>query len=189
MRLFVAINLPDRVSDLILAGTEELRSLRGVRWAAPSAIHLTLKFIGEVGGERASEIEAVLRAVAADRGPIDLRLSSVGAFPSLRRPRVVWLGVEEKAELLELQLALEAALEKLDIAPEKRRYRPHVTLGRARKGAEIDTASFSRMVHRAKISGSWTVGEIDLMCSRLRPEGAQYSIVATTRLAGAGTGG
>ena len=103
MRLFVAIKLPEWVSDRIFAGTDRLRALRGIRWGDPSAVHPTLKFLGDVDDDRAREIAAMLGTVAAEHEPFDLRLTSVGGFPSLQRPRVVWLGIEARQELLELQ--------------------------------------------------------------------------------------
>jgi 2'-5' RNA ligase len=188
VRLFVAINLPEWVSDRIFAGTDRLRALRGIRWGGPAAVHLTLKFLGDVDDDRAREIAAMLGMVAAEHEPFDLRLTSVGGFPSLQRPRVVWLGIEARQELLELQQGLEDALAALGFERETRRYHPHVTLGRVRRGRTIDATELLKLARQTDVAGSWRVRHVDLMRSRLKPTGAEYETVASERLTETGTG-
>ncbi len=103
VRLFVAINPPEAVRERIGVGTAELRRLGGVRWVDPGALHITLKFIGASDEGRANEVAASLRRVAAGHAPFDVGLSGVGAFPSLQRPRVVWVGVGPGPEIARLQ--------------------------------------------------------------------------------------
>ena len=184
VRLFVAINPPEAVRERIGAGTAELRRRSGVRWVDPGALHITLKFIGASDEGRADEVAASLRRVAAGHAPFDVGLSGVGAFPSLRRPRVVWVGVGPIAELARLQGEIEAALEELGIEREERGFSAHITLGRARRGSAVDAQRLESLARRAVIRGSWRVQSVDLMESRLRPTGAVYEVRESASLAG-----
>jgi len=184
VRLFVAINPTKAVRERIGAGTAELRRLDGVRWVDPAGLHVTLKFIGASDEGRADEIAASLRRVAAGHAPFDVGLSGVGAFPSLRRPRVVWVGIGPSPELACLQGEIEVALEELGIEREERGFSAHITLGRARRGSAVDARRLESLASRAAIGGSWRVESVDLMESRLRPTGAVYEVWESASLAG-----
>lgn len=184
LRLFVAINLPEAVRERISAGTIELRRLGGVRWVDPGALHITLKFIGSLAEGRADEVAASLRRVASGHAPFDVGLCGVGAFPSLRRSRVVWVGVGPIPELARLHGEIEAALEELGIEREERGLSAHITLGRVRRGSAVDAQRLESLARRAVIGGSWTVESVELMESRLRPTGAVYEVRESASLAG-----
>ncbi len=184
VRLFVAINPPEVVREQIGAGTAELRRLVGVRWVDPGALHITRKFIGASDEGRAEEVAASLRRVASGHAPFDVGLCGVGAFPSLRRPRVVWVGTAPSPELGRLQGEIEAALEELGIEREEREFSAHITLGRARRGSAVDAQRLASLARRAAIRGSWRVESVDLMESRLRPTGAVYEVRDSASLAG-----
>jgi 2'-5' RNA ligase len=184
VRLFVAINLPDRVRERVDAGTRDLRSLPGVRWVPLLNIHLTLSFIGEVGEGRAADVERVVREVAAGHRPFEAQITVPGAFPSLRRPRVIWLGLAAGEALSALQRDLEEQLETVGIGREDRPFRAHLTLGRTRRGQRIDGPALDALVRRAAVSASWWVRRVDLMRSHLRPSGAEYEVLASAALAG-----
>ncbi len=184
VRLFVAINPTEAVRERIGLGTAELRRLDGVRWVDPAALHITLKFIGASDEGRAGEIASTLRRVAAGHVPFDAGLSGVGAFPSLRRPRVVWVGIAPSPQLARLQGEIEVALEELGIEREERRFDAHITLGRARRGSAVEARRLESLAGRSTIRGSWRVESVELMESRLRPTGAVYEVRASASLAG-----
>ena len=125
MRLFVAINLKDEERRKLHKAAAPLRdSGMPVRWVEPSALHITLKFLGEV---RPQNVDAVMRAVAAVAAkavPHDIRLAGFGAFPTIRRPDVIWAGAEAKPELRSLKHDLEWELAALgferEFAPSSR---------------------------------------------------------------------
>ncbi len=105
--------------------------LDDVRWVRPDGIHLTLKFLGDTPTEGLDAIALAMARAAARIQPFAVQVQGTGAFPSLRAPRVVWLGLSEQAELLgELQAGLEAALEREGFPKEQRGFSPHLTLGR-----------------------------------------------------------
>lgn len=176
MRLFVALNLAAEVRAQIQAATAELsRAPLPVRWASAASLHLTLKFLGEVGPDALSEIARASAAAVVRVTPFALRLSGTGAFPSLARPRVLWVGAEPAPELLRLHAELERELEPLGFAPEAGPFRPHLTLGRVRRGARGgELRGLSEMLRGVRFEAVVPVGEVDLMQSHLAPEGARY---------------
>lgn len=184
VRLFVAINPPDGVREHIAACTADLRSLTGFRWVAPETIHLTLKFLGETDEGMARRVADALARVGSGRAPFTARLEAPGAFPSLRRPRVLWIGLDGGRELAVLYGELEDALTELGIERESREFHPHLTLGRARRGRSVDERRLDSLLGRTKLSGSWRVERLDLMRSRLRPTGAVYDVLASAALLG-----
>src|SRR5687768_10631196 len=95
MRLFAGIPIVDEARREIVAPLGGLRDSKWpVRWVHEEGLHLTLKFYGEVAGERLEVIEETVRFAGKGAGPLALRLDDLGAFPSVARPRVLWLGID-----------------------------------------------------------------------------------------------
>ncbi|HKK08374.1 MAG TPA: RNA 2',3'-cyclic phosphodiesterase [Gemmatimonadota bacterium] len=186
MRLFVAINLPEAVRRLIYDGTARLRETEmPARWVAPERIHLTLKFLGDVRDERREDAVAALREAASGYAPFDLALEGVGAFPSLRRPRVVWLGIAATLPLRALKHDVEHAYAQLGFERESRAFHPHLTLGRARDRAEAgEFRALERLAGQIRVQGGFRVEGVELMRSRLGRGGAEYSVEASAGFAG-----
>lgn len=187
MRLFVAINLADREKQRVQHAVTGLRSNRfPFRWVAPESVHLTLQFLGEVAEDRAARVEGAVADLAADHGPLDLDIGGIGAFPNLRRPRVLWLGVEPAPELLALHEGLGRALEPLGFARETRPFSPHITLARTRAGARAaEFTGLEALAADISYSAEVHVASIDLMRSHLGREGARYEVVSARPLGGA----
>jgi len=150
---------------------------------APGNLHLTLKFLGQVGEERIGPIvDALTRAVSSTKA-FEARVQGLGAFPSLTRPRVVWAGVTEGADqMVDLAGRVDAALAALGFAPDARPFSPHVTLGRVRQPgrnpalADALQAAAGREFGRIRIAGA------SLMRSELSPRGARYTELAALKL-------
>ncbi len=107
----------------------------GVRWARPESIHLTLKFLGNVSKDAIPTIENGMRRAVEGINPFTVQMQGAGCFPSSKRPRVLWLGLQGELEpLITVQSRLEDSLEALGLDRETRRFRPHLTLGRASGG-------------------------------------------------------
>jgi 2'-5' RNA ligase len=128
-RLFVAIDLPTRIKDGLLALKED--DLPPGRWSSRDALHLTLHFIGNVPDGVAVAYENILKQV--DVPKFDLTIGGVGQFPIEDRPKVIWAGVDNTAQLRALHDATGDALEEEGFNREKRRYHPHITLMRFKK--------------------------------------------------------
>ncbi|HEX6645218.1 MAG TPA: RNA 2',3'-cyclic phosphodiesterase [Gemmatimonadales bacterium] len=138
MRLFAAVPLPETGRSEC---AEVLAAARvtgwPVRWVRDDLAHITLKFFGEVVPERLDVIAEALESAAKGSEPMSLRLQSLGAFPTFRRPRVVWLGVDAPTSLELLKDRVERFAEGIGFPPEGVPFRPHVTLGRVREGQRL----------------------------------------------------
>lgn len=184
MRLFVAVDLPD---DLKRSVHETLTPLREhgfpVRWIEPETYHLTLKFLGEVRPEAMDAHAEVLRRVASGYRPVDVAMEEPGAFPSLRRPSVLWVGVAATPQLRALKHDLEHGYASLGIDRETRAFRPHVTVGRALD--EANAGEFRRLESASRsltVGASFTTGGLELMRSHRHADGATYSVEETVSL-------
>lgn len=184
MRLFVAVNLPAGLKHEIVAVTTPLRSAGDpFRWVDAEALHLTLSFLGEVAESRVETLMDTLRAVAMRHEPFVLAIGRLGAFPNLRRPRVLWMGTTGADALVRLQADTAAALEPLGFPPEKRAYSPHLTLARARNDAR--PAAFATLESRAAridYENDASIESLDLMRSHLSRAGARYERIGAAKL-------
>ena len=176
MRLFIAVGFPVAIRRSIEAlGSELKRHGVPARWVPYTDMHLTLKFLGELQAERLQDVAAAMGEVAASTSPLQLRFQGVGAFPSPRRPRVIWIGLESGPRLRLLHDALDRRMTEFGIPREDRPFRPHVTLGRAVRGAGPgEFIEFERRAREMCLEAEVEVRRIDLMQSRLSATGAQY---------------
>jgi len=188
VRLFVAVNLPEQERRAAYEATAPLR--HGdvpVKWVQEASLHLTLKFLGEVAPERADAIAVALDAAVGTARPFAVNLGGVGAFPSMARPRVVWLGVETHPALELLANDVEKALRPFGFEAELRPFQPHITLGRAKQGAKPAAfGKFEKLAGRVSYEAVVPVRSVDLMESELRPDGAVYTLRHAASLNGAG---
>lgn len=185
MRLFIGLKLTKKQKARIHRAARPLREEElPVRWVEPDDFHVTLKFLGPVRKERVPGIEDALSRVASQTGAFSTRIGGFGAFPTVRRPRVIWVGIDATPELRCLKQDLEWALGELGFEVETRAFRPHVTLGRAKEGCGAGVfrgldERFSEVV----LDDVLRVHTLDLMESRLSSSGARYSVVSGARLA------
>jgi RNA 2',3'-cyclic 3'-phosphodiesterase len=140
MRLFVGVSLPGDVKDELSSFIERIRpSAPDAIWVPRDNLHCTIAFLGEVSESRIPGIgTAVADAAASVSGPIPTAATGAGAFPSARRARVIWAGLDPgDGRLGGLARAVDAALEPIGFAPGSRAWTPHVTLARLRKPAAV----------------------------------------------------
>jgi 2'-5' RNA ligase len=186
-RCFVAVNIPAQLREDIGAFlAREAATVRGVKWAGAGAMHLTLKFLGDVGGTRIPEVSGALDSALAGETPCTVRLRGAGAFPSPARARIVWIGVGDGgAELVGFAGRVDAALSALGFAPEERPFVPHLTIGRV-KASPRDREAIPRLLSsvQERVWGSFLVSAVHLMRSELYPSGPTYSILHETCLPG-----
>ena len=192
VRAFLAIELSDQARNALTDLVAELRRARvtGLRAVDPHGIHLTLKFLGDVPQARIESIVSqVSRAVASHRS-FSVELNGVGVFPGKARPRVLWVGVGgDLSSLRELHRGIEATLEGLGFAGDKRDFSPHLTVGRVRDGApssERQRAAQSLFAAPFDSGARINVESVVLMRSILLPQGARYERLALMPLAGGG---
>lgn len=192
-RVFIAIELPSPILVKIAELQERMKSNLPsglVRWVRPEGIHLTLKFLGEVPVAQIEAISESMQAACSSHAPFTFSVGGMGCFPDLRRPNVVWVGVEEPSGALSrLHDDIERAMAPLGFPPEGRKFSPHLTLGRV-KGGRLDSPAgagalqaLGDSVARARVSlGQVQATSVSLMRSDLLPGGAVYTELATAEL-------
>lgn len=180
MRIFVAIDLDPEIKKNISRLINELDTgQRNIRWIKHQGMHLTLKFLGEVSGDKATRVESVLRTVIQKYHPFFLNIKGTGTFPPAKKiPKVLWLGVEENKILKALQSEIDAFLESLGFPKEAREYHPHLTLGRVKSPFNIDIALAELDRYRQSSFGEMKVNKITLFKSTLKPSGAEYTVIS-----------
>jgi 2'-5' RNA ligase len=138
LRSFIAIALADPARSAVEAYLAQLRqAIGGVAWTPPENLHLTLKFLGDVMPARLESLAVRVAEIAAAQTPFALTVAGVGAFPSVRRPRVLWIGVAAPA-VGPLAAAIDRACAAEGFVPEARPFHPHLTLGRVRQARRAD---------------------------------------------------
>jgi 2'-5' RNA ligase len=188
VRCFVAVELPEEVKSGLGDIQARLRSgsQAPVKWVDPYGVHLTLKFLGGVDGDKITPISAAMAEAARGIVPFSLKVEGLGAFPNLRRVQVVWVGVSGEVDrLAELQQRLESNLAELGFAPEKRRFTPHLTLARVRDRASLaEREGLGQLIAATKFEAAagFPVKEVSLMRSQLTREGALYSRLSAAAL-------
>jgi RNA 2',3'-cyclic 3'-phosphodiesterase len=191
IRTFVAIDLPPGVKALVGEIQNEMRSFIGdpanaVKWVRPAGIHLTLQFLGNVMSDRIPDVQSTLQVATSGAKPFTLQLGELGAFPNMKQPRVIWLGLtsdpEGHQELSKLQSSVSYRLQDMGFAPDKS-FKPHLTLGRMREDVSRNdltslATSISDLAARAVFEAQFKVQSISLMKSVLHPGGAVYTQLA-----------
>jgi 2'-5' RNA ligase len=175
IRLFVGLALPPelRLRLSLLQG-----GLPGARWVDPGNLHVTLRFIGEVGEGLAGDIDETLARIAAKS--FTLTLAGIGQFATGDRPRTLWVGVEKNPDLVHLHDKIETALVRLGLPPE-RRYTPHVTLARLRQPSLPRLQAFLA-AHALFRAAPFAVDRFSLVASYPTKSGAIYEDAADYKL-------
>lgn len=178
-RLFTGIRLPETVCDQ-LDGLQQ--PLPGTRWVDLDNLHITLRFAGDIDNPTADEFYRLLEDVSLV--PVfTLRLRGLGTFGA-KEPRLLWAGVEPNEGLSKLHRINERAARAAGLAPERRAFKPHVTLARLRyPRADLLAKFLSR--HGGFVSEPFTVSHVSLMSSKPLTGGGPYIVEEDVPLAGA----
>ncbi len=177
-RLFIALPVEDSVrANLARVGTAA--DARGVSWVKPENLHVTLAFLGTVEEHRIDDVEdAAFAATEGFVGPLRLAAQGIGAFPNDRRAKVLWAGLTgDVPTLIKLQAALANELRAAGFELDDKRFHPHITLARLRVPQPVPNR-----LARLQEYGEWSVGELQVVESRLHPAGARYVVRADVPL-------
>ena len=184
IRSFLAIEIPRAIQEKIEEVQKDLRSsYADVRWVNPEKIHLTLKFFGSIEESRIEPIVKSIEGPVQNISSFSIKVRGVGAFPNLKNPRVIWMGlVDGKEVLIHFQEQLEEELKKIEFEPEERAFHPHLTLGRMRssKGREELIGRIEK--HQEEEFGVFQVEKVVLFKSDLRPTGPIYTSLRELKL-------
>jgi 2'-5' RNA ligase len=180
IRAFIAIELPDPVKASISRIQASVRrdEHTSVKWVNPESVHLTLKFLGNIDPKLIPDIGRAMSQAAAGLGPVRLELSELGAFPNLRAPRVVWVGLE--GDISTLRVLYRQVEDRLG-----RAFSPHLTLGRVRQGAaRPEQQRLAQAISSTKLDerAAFEAGSVSLMRSTLTRAQAIHSRILEARL-------
>ena len=188
LRTFVAIEIETDIRRALAEFQDRLRPYaRGVKWVKPSNIHLTLKFLGDVEEPRMGDVVRVVETCGADSTPFTLVVRGGEAFPHLRAPRVIVVrAYEPTGALAHLYAALEKGFAALGFKRERRSFKPHLTLGRVRRGVPGEAFSEQMRMLSDADGGQQQVRAVAVMTSDLTPSGPVYTRVGEASLGRAG---
>ncbi|MFZ5998159.1 MAG: RNA 2',3'-cyclic phosphodiesterase [Nitrospirota bacterium] len=179
MRCFIAIDMSETVKRSLGEVINRVKgSSKDIRWVPVQNVHLTLKFLGEVQEETIPAIEKSLSSVCAGFKPFSITASGIGAFPSLKHPATIWVGLDASGELEQLARAVDLSMATLGFEKEERQFSPHLTIGRVKDRKNIGPVIKELYTFKDTVFGTIDVGEILLMKSVLKPGGAEYSRLA-----------
>jgi len=193
LRTFIAVELDTTIRDALSALHAKLaREVphRSVRWVRPEGIHLTLKFLGDTPETKISKVSQTLMRAAAPIPAMDLTVVGLGCFPNPRRPRVIWVGIQERTGTLKsLWQSVEEHISPLGWPTDSRGFHPHLTLGRVnRRTCSTDTHTVGQLVASARVGhiAQIHVTHVSFIRSTLMPSGAEYATLAEAKLLGTG---
>ncbi len=188
VRAFAGISLSAEVRERIVAKQDQLAREWGpplVRWTDADAIHLTLRFLGNVETARLPALQDALREAGRGLAPIGLSARGMGCFPSCQRPSVIWVGLEGGLEALgALQAKVERACAPFAAHTEDRAFHPHLTIGRVKMGGAKSRQLGERVQSESSSDfGSWEADRFKLIQSQLSPRGSIYTTLSEVVLA------
>ncbi len=176
MRTFIAIELPDEIKKEIEQVQAPLKkSDAHVSWVKPKNIHVTLKFLGEVPEDKINEVFSATERAVKGTKKFTMSLKGTGAFPNVKRPRVIWVGAGSgEEELSRMAKEIEQEMEEIGFPREKRGFSAHFTIGRVKSPKNIE-----KLMQLLQASDFQTekieVNEVVVMKSQLHPAGAIYT--------------
>lgn len=180
LRAFIAVELPLEIRQTVCTATSKLRNEieAFVRWVPIENMHLTLKFLGDVSFSNVELLSQMMRAEMDLFNCFDIRLNGLGSFPNLKRPRVIYIGIQAPAALEALQRGIESASSRLGYGAEERGFSPHLTIGRVKQNVTVtEQQAIRRALENTKIDslGTARVNSVELFKSDLRPTGSVYT--------------
>jgi 2'-5' RNA ligase len=187
MRTFIAIELPQGIKDSLARTQNQLKAAGAdVKWVEPANIHLTLKFLGEIDEKKLEKINSILEEAAQDKNSFSARIFSLGAFPGINSPRVIWVGIDQgDKEIREIAKALEDEIAKIGIPKEDRPFSSHITIGRTRspKNREKLVQELNQLANNfGRENLEFAVEKIVLFKSTLTPKGPIYEALKDANL-------
>ena len=180
MRTFIALEIPQELQQIIHKETATLRDAIGslVRWVPSGNMHLTLKFIGNISPASVDILSQMIRAEADSCQAFVMQVGGLSCFPSPKRPRVIYIGLQAPAELEALQHGIESATTLLGYESEERGFSPHLTIGRVRQNVSAsDQRKIRGALEETRINalGTARIDSVHLYNSDLKPTGSVYT--------------
>lgn len=180
LRTFIAVEIPTAMQQNIHKETANIRRSLDtlVRWVTVENMHLTLKFLGDVSPSSLEFLIQMLRNEADTVPCFNIHLTGLGAFPSLKRPRVIYVGIQAPPVLDTLQRGIESASRRLGYEAEERSFSAHLTLGRVKQNiSATDQQKIRHAIEGTQVDlpGTARVDSVHLYKSELKPSGSVYT--------------
>ena len=179
IRCFIAIQIPQEIKFEIESYLSQLKRISpSIRWVKITGLHITLKFLGEIEKDLLDKIRSSLKSISNIFQPFDISIMDCGTFPNKKRPRIIWLGIEPDADnmLIKIYQWLEESLVPFGFEKEQRKFTPHLTIGRIKFPDNMD--KLLGFIEKEPFpKKQFSVEEIVLMQSILKPTGAEYQII------------
>ena len=188
IRAFIAIELPPELKNELTALETQLKkhSPPVIKWVDPASIHVTLKFLGDASDAIIDKLLLAMAESVVGITPFVLETRQLGAFPSIDRPNVIWVGVNgELDKLARLRDNIEKNTEPLGFKRESHPFSPHLTLGRVRDSARLDEIQrIGKLIGETSFAAlhNTDVKQINLLKSQLTSAGAIHTIIGTMKL-------
>ncbi|HWQ92816.1 MAG TPA: RNA 2',3'-cyclic phosphodiesterase [Clostridia bacterium] len=183
-RLFIALEVPEPVKQRLGEVQSQLRGKvpnAAIKWIPEERLHLTLRFLGYVEREQVPDLTKAAQVASGAFPPLALGVGEVGFFPNAQRPRIVWVGMSERENLLG-QLAREVQTATLPFTAEEPadRFSAHITIGRVKGIARPQAVILGNSAEKfaGRVLGEWVGNECVLMESRLSAKGPTYQVLA-----------
>jgi 2'-5' RNA ligase len=188
VRSFIAIELPRNIRKELEQIQYKIKQggYTGIKWVNPEGIHVTLKFLGNISSEQIIEISKVLEEATQEMSLFHLEIASLGAFPNLRQPRVLWVAINgEIAKLSRLQQRIDSLLTSCGFLKESRPFVPHLTLARLKDSiSPEEKRKIGVFIKSLQLEADFPFDAkaVSLMRSQLMLTGAVYSCLFTAKL-------
>ncbi len=187
IRSFIALDVPIEVKKTISEMQADLRHRfpqSSITWTRSEGIHLTLQFLGDIYEQDVSQITEAVTMAAENVSPFSICTTFTGGFPNLRRPRVLWWGVNGGKELMALQKSIGQRLSQGGFPSDGKAFHPHLTVGRVKSLAPNSPLPeyFGQLSSNESENTKWQITDIKIMSSVLKPSGAVYSILEQVKL-------
>ena len=189
LRCFIAIEIPETIKKSVADIIDNLKkSDSDVKWVPEENIHITLQFLGETEESLIPDIKGALYKILAPYSSFYIKIADVGCFPSGKRPRVIWVGMEGPQALIDLYKDISSEMVKFGYQKEERGFTPHVTIGRVKSNRNM--GELLRRLEEFKVTDfpDFEVQNIKLVKSELKPSGAKYYSLAEIPFGGSNNG-
>ena len=184
MRFRAFISADISPSDSLAALLDQLRESRAdIKVVRPTNLHFTLKFLGDTEEELVDVITDRMRESVGGTQAFKIKLKGIGAFPSMSNIRVIWIGIEDGRHLTGLAARLDSSLEEIGLERDRKGFKPHLTVARARGSRGLDTVQGLIVANATTDFGGYSIDKIVLKKSTLTPQGPRYSNISEVMLA------
>jgi len=188
LRAFIAVDFPpdmiEKIGKIIQYFKKQLPK-NGVKWVSAEKLHLTIKFMGELPEKKLPAVRSIIQDAALTQPAFKIGIQGLGMYPNQSKPRVIWLGITGKEPLTSLHRILDHSLEEAGIQPERRKFSPHLTLARIRRGSDQETVrEIGKTLSQFKVDslGVIPVEHISFYKSTLTPKGPIYTLILKASL-------